>query len=71
MAKEKKLKKERKTKEKKQGYLKSVFKEMKNVTFPSKKEVVEYTIATIVIVILLVGFFIGLSALLSWVKEVL
>lgn len=71
MAKEKKLKKERKTKEKKQGYLKSVFKEMKNVAFPSKKEVVEYTIATIVIVILLVGFFIGLSALLSWVKEVL
>ncbi len=71
MAKEKKLKKERKTKEKKQGYLKSVFKEMKNVSFPSKKEVVEYTIATIVIVILLVGFFIGLSALLSWVKEVL
>ena len=71
MAKEKKLKKERKTKEKKQGYLKSVFKEMKNVSLPSKKEVVEYTIATIVIVILLVGFFIGLSALLSWVKEVL
>ena len=71
MAKEKKLKKEKKTKEKKQGYLKSVFKEMKNVSFPSKKEVVEYTIATIVIVILLVGFFIGLSALLSWVKEVL
>ena len=71
MAKEKKLKKVRKTKEKKQGYLKSVFKEMKNVSFPSKKEVVEYTIATIVIVILLVGFFIGLSALLSWVKEVL
>ena len=71
MAKEKKLKKERKTKEKKQGYLKSVYKEMKNVSFPSKKEVVEYTIATIVIVILLVGFFIGLSALLSWVKEVL
>ena len=55
-------------KEKKPGYLKEVKNEMKNVTFPSSKEVVKYTIATIVIVAFLVAFFLLVSAILSWVK---
>lgn len=56
---------------KKTGYLKEVSQEMKKVTFPSAKEVVKYTVATILIVALLIVFFLGLSALLSWIKEVL
>ena len=56
---------------KKTGYLKEVSQEMKKVTFPSAKEVVKYTVATILIVVFLIVFFLGLSALLSWIKEVL
>ncbi len=58
-------------KEKKPSYLKEVRDEMKKVTFPSGKSVFTYTIATIVIVVFLVLFFLGLSALLSWVKGAL
>lgn len=65
MAKTKKVKAE---KSKKPGYLKEVKGEMKKVSFPSAKEVTTYTIATIVIVALLIAFFLLLTALLSWVK---
>ena len=65
-------KKEKKMKKgKKNSYLKEVSLEMKNVDFPSAKEVLKYTVATIFIVVLLVFFFLGLSAILSWIKEVL
>lgn len=57
-------------KNKKPSYLKEVKEEMKKVSFPSKKEVLKYTIATILIVALLTILFIGLSALLAWVKEI-
>lgn len=67
--KEKKQKKEKKTR--KPSYLKEVISEMKKVTFPSKKEVIKYTIATIIIVIFLMCFFLLMAALLSWVKGVL
>jgi len=70
--KEKKNKKEKKQKkERKPGYLKEVINEMKNVTFPTGKEVIKYTIATIGIVVFLVVFFLLLTALLSWVKGAL
>lgn len=62
-------KKEKKMK--KASYIKEVRQEMKNVTFPSVKVVAKYTIATILIVLLLIVFFLGLSAILSWIKEVL
>ncbi|MCI5787905.1 MAG: preprotein translocase subunit SecE [Acholeplasmatales bacterium] len=65
MAKTKKVKAE---KSKKPSYLKEVKGEMKKVSFPSAKEVTTYTIATIVIVALLIAFFLLLTALLSWVK---
>ena len=64
MAKTKKVKAE---KSKKPSYLKEVKGEMKKVSFPSAKEVTTYTIATIVIVALLIAFFLLLTALLSWV----
>ena len=66
--KKKKDQKKKVKKEKKPGYLKEVKNEMKNVTFPSSKEVVKYTIATIVIVAFLVAFFLCVSAILSWIK---
>lgn len=62
----KKVKKEKKNK--KPSYFKEVKAEMKKVTFPTGKEVFKYTVATILIVALLVVFFLLLSALLSWVK---
>ncbi len=65
MARTKKVKAE---KSKKPSYLKEVKGEMKKVSFPSAKEVTTYTIATIVIVALLIAFFLLLTALLSWVK---
>ncbi len=65
MAKTKKVKAE---KSKKPSYLKEVKDEMRKVSFPSAKEVTTYTIATIVIVALLIAFFLLLTALLSWVK---
>ncbi len=65
---EKKVKDKKTKKEKKPGYFKEVKGEMKQVTFPSSKEIVKYTIATIVIVAFLVAFFLLISAALSWIK---
>ncbi len=65
----KKEKKEKKLKkEKKPSYLKEVKMEMKNVSFPSFKEVLHYTFATIFIVSFLIVLFLGLTALLSMIK---
>lgn len=63
VAKKKKVKKD-----KKPGYLKEVRSEMKKVTFPSFKNVMKYTVATIVFCGLLVGFFLLLNLLLSGIK---
>ena len=60
-----------KKKTKKTNYLKEVRKEMKQVTFTKGKEVIKYTCATIIMVIFLILLFLGLSALLSWVKGAL
>ncbi len=62
----KKEKKEKK--EKKPGYLKEVRTEMKKVTFPSFKEVMKYTFATILFCAFLVAVFLLLNLLLSVVK---
>lgn len=66
----KKVKKEKKAKkEKKPSYFKEVRMEMKKVTFPSAKEIVTYTVATIVIVCFLIVFFLAVTALLSLIRE--
>lgn len=62
---------EKKTKIKKTGYLKQVVAEMKKVSFPSKKEIVKYTVATIIIVAFMIAFFELLSLGLSVLKEML
>ena len=58
-----------KTKAKK-SYLKAVRSEMSKVVWPKKEELIKYTIATIVFVIILVGFFLLLNLGLSVVKGV-
>ncbi len=63
---EKKVPKEKK--EKKDGYLKEVRVELKKVTFPSFKDVMKYTFATILFCGVLVLFFVLLNLLLSAVK---
>ena len=68
MAKKEKKKVKKEKKNIKPSYFKEVKAEMKKVTFPTGKEVFKYTVATILIVALLVVFFLLLSALLSWVK---
>ena len=67
---EKKNKKEKTKKEKvkKENYFASVRSEISKVKWPSKKEVLKYTIATIVFVIILVVFFILLDLLMSVIK---
>lgn len=49
----------------KESYLSLVRKEMKQVTWPTKKNIIKYSIVTIVMIILLALFFIGISALFS------
>ncbi len=69
VTKEKKAKKAKKIK--KDGYFKQVRSEMKQVVFPNKKEVVKYTCATIIIVILMIAFFELVSFVLSVIKGML
>ena len=67
MAKTSKKKKET-GKVKKEGFLKSTGKELKLVKWPTWKEVLKNTIATIVLIVVVVGFFLLLNLLLSIVK---
>lgn len=60
---DKKVKKEKKESGNKKGYLSQVRSEMKKVTWPSKKNLVKYSFATIVMIVLLALFFIGVTAL--------
>jgi len=69
MAKEKVTKKKKtQPKENKTSFIKNVRSEMKKVIFPSGKEVLKYTVATLIFCFLLVGFFMLLNLGLSIVK---
>lgn len=61
--KDKKETKKKEKKEKEESYFRKVRAEMKLVTWPTKKSVFKYSIATILMIILLAAFFIGVSAL--------
>ena len=65
---EKKTKKVKKEKIKKQGFLKKVRCEMKKVSWPTRKEVLKYTIATLAFCLIVCGFFQLLNLGLSFVK---
>ncbi len=58
----------KKKKAKKENYFSKVRKEMKLVKWPSLKEVVKYSIATIVFCIFICLFFIVLNLIMSWIK---
>ena len=60
-------KKERKKVEK-DGYFKLVKKEMKMVKWPTFKEVLKYTVSTIVFCVILCGIFMLLDLIMSIVK---
>ncbi len=60
--------KKTKTKAPKESYLKGVKKEMKLVKWPTFKEVIKYTIATVIMCLVVCGFFLLLNLLLSLVK---
>ncbi len=54
----------------KKSYLKAVRSEMSKVVWPKREEVIKYTVATVVFVVILVGFFLLLNLGLSVVKGV-
>ena len=62
-----KTKKEKKVKTKK-PFMNGVKEELKKVKWPSAKEIVKYTIATIVLVVVIALFFQLLNVLISFVK---
>ena len=66
---QKKVKKQKNTK-KKEGFFKGIKLELKKVTWPSKKEVLKYSIATLIFCIVVMAFFQLLDLGLSVVKGV-
>lgn len=58
----------KKTKVKGETYFEGVVNELKKVKWPSKKEVLKYTFATIIFVVVLVVFFVLMSLIMSVIK---
>ena len=54
--------------EKKEGFFKGIRKELKLVKWPTAKEIVKYTIATIIFCIIFAAFFIALNVIMAYVK---
>lgn len=59
----KKAKKDKKKKKGGKSNFDKIVDEMELVTWPSKKDVVKYSIATIIMIVVLALFFVGISAL--------
>ena len=51
-----------------EGYFKQVRKEMKLVKWPSAKDVLKYTISTIIFCVVLCLIFMGLTAIMSLIR---
>ena len=65
------LKKERKEIGKKDTYIRDVKKEMSMVRWPSAKEVIKYSIASLVFVAFFALFFYGIDAIFALVKDLI
>lgn len=50
------------------SYLKEVKSELKKVKWPTKKEIIKYTISTLVIVIFFAIYFVGIESLFAFIK---
>ncbi len=70
MNKKKKIIKKNKEKKQKEGFFKGIKLELKKVSWPDKKDVIKYSIATLVFCIVIVVFFQLLNFGLSVVKGV-
>lgn len=57
-----------KKKVQKEGFFKGIKKELKMVKWPSFKEILKYTIATIIFCVILVAFFEILNIIMAYVK---
>lgn len=66
----KKKKEKKKDKKKKVGFFKGIKTELKKVTWPSKKEVIKYSLATLLFCVVVVLFFQLLNLGLSVIKGV-
>lgn len=66
----KKKDKKKKNSKKREGFFKGIRLELKKVTWPSKKEVLKYSVATLVLCIVVMVFFQLLDLGLSVVKDV-
>ncbi len=62
------VKKTKKDKPVKESFFKGLGKELKLVKWPSAKEIVKYTLATLVLCIILVAFFEVLNLIMAYVK---
>ena len=60
-----------KKKEKKDNLFKQVRNEMKKVHFPSRKDMVKYSIATIVFVIFFAGYFYLIELVMAFIKSLI
>lgn len=65
---EKKNNKKKETKQPQEGYFKQVRKEMKLVKWPSAKDVLKYTVSTIVFCAVLCAIFMLLNLIMSVIK---
>lgn len=54
--------------ESKESYVKQIKGELKKVKWPTKKEMVKYSITTIIFVILFALFFFGIESLFAFIK---
>ena len=54
--------------EEKKSYLKEVKSEMKKVKWPTKKEMMKYTISTLSFIVLFALFFFGIESLFAFIK---
>ena len=59
--------KEKEMKKENGGLIKGIKEEMKKVTWPSRKYVIKYSIITIIMIILLAFFFLGISLLFDFI----
>ena len=65
------VKKEKNKKEKKENLFKQIKKEMSKVHFPSRKDMVKYSIATIVFVVFFALYFYAIELIMAFIKSLI
>ena len=77
-SKNKEIKVKKTKKEKKPGifksilnFLKSVKSEMSKVVWPTKKDMIKYSIATVVFIVIFAVYFYGIEVLMAWLKSII